>query len=166
MAAHPSRRRRRHSVRSSASSRAQLWLGARARPAQPRLGRRTPAPTAPHRDPFRSEARSQSLQSMHPDRPAESRIAIDRVWARNGPRPRPQHMIRIDRSASSAGTLRDGSDGTRTRDLRRDRPVQAQPPWPDATVNYWLEQGFRTQFEPAGTGYSRLPPGRACVVRV
>jgi hypothetical protein len=36
-----------------------------------------------------------------------------------------------------------GSDGTRTRDLRRDRPVQAQPPQPAVTGNYWLKQALR-----------------------
>jgi hypothetical protein len=36
-----------------------------------------------------------------------------------------------------------GSDGTRTRDLRRDRPVQAQPVQLAATPNYRLEQVFR-----------------------
>jgi hypothetical protein len=35
-----------------------------------------------------------------------------------------------------------GSDGTRTRDLRRDRPVQAQPAQSAATRNYLLEQAF------------------------
>jgi hypothetical protein len=37
-----------------------------------------------------------------------------------------------------------GSDGTRTRDLRRDRPVQAQPPQLAPTQNYRLEQAFPT----------------------
>ena len=37
----------------------------------------------------------------------------------------------------------DGSDGTRTRDLRRDRPVQAEPIQPAPTRNYRLEQAFR-----------------------
>src|SRR6266542_1614609 len=34
--------------------------------------------------------------------------------------------------------LQDGSDGTRTRDLRRDRPVKAQPAKPAATRNFRL----------------------------
>jgi hypothetical protein len=36
-----------------------------------------------------------------------------------------------------------GSDGTRTRDLRRDRPVRAQPTRPAATGNWPPEQAFR-----------------------
>jgi hypothetical protein len=59
-----------------------------------------------------------------------------------------------------------GSDGTRTRDLRRDRPVRAQPLRPTTTQNYWLEQAFSSPSDPAVTGYDRLPPGRACVVGV
>src|SRR5829696_9881927 len=34
------------------------------------------------------------------------------------------------------------SDTTRTRDLRRDRPVQAQSPRPSSTVNHRLQQAF------------------------
>ena len=62
-----------------------------------------------------------------------------------------------------------GSDGTRTRDLRRDRPVPAQPPQPAPTRNYRLEQAVR----PRRTGCDRLRPARArqglcstCVVDV
>ena len=37
-----------------------------------------------------------------------------------------------------------GSDGTRTRDLRRDRPVRARPTQPAPARNYSLEQAFHT----------------------
>ena len=37
-----------------------------------------------------------------------------------------------------------GSDGTRTRDLRRDRPVLAQPVRRATTLNHRFEQAFRT----------------------
>jgi hypothetical protein len=37
-----------------------------------------------------------------------------------------------------------GSDGTRTRDLRRDRPVRARPTQLASAWNYRLEQAFRT----------------------
>jgi hypothetical protein len=37
-----------------------------------------------------------------------------------------------------------GSDGTRTRDLRRDRPEQARLVRPATTRNYRLEQAFPT----------------------
>jgi hypothetical protein len=47
------------------------------------------------------------------------------VWAMSGPRLDVSAMIRGWRSGPFAGTSRDGSDGTRTRDLRRDRPVMA-----------------------------------------
>src|SRR5205823_5412139 len=40
------------------------------------------------------------------------------------------------------GTSKDGSDGTRTRDLRRDRPGRAPPLQPAATVCRWREQAF------------------------
>jgi hypothetical protein len=50
--------------------------------------------------------------------------------------------------------------------LRRDRPVRVQP----ATVGYDREllatAGISQPSEPAVTGYDRLPPGTACVVRV
>ena len=59
-----------------------------------------------------------------------------------------------------------GSDGTRTRDLRRDRPVQARPPQPTATRNYQLEQAFRTN----SNRLDRLQPATArqslCSTRV
>jgi integrase len=41
-----------------------------------------------------------------------------------------------------SGDFESGSDGTRTRDLRRDRPVQARPAQPAPTRNYRLEQAF------------------------
>jgi site-specific DNA recombinase len=47
-----------------------------------------------------------------------------------------------NRQAKKRG-VESGSDGTRTRDLRRDRPVRAQPPRSAATQNYRLEQVFR-----------------------
>ena len=71
--------------------------------------------------------------------------------------------LRRFQAASGAGSARDeeeaggryvkdiydlqglyGSDGTRTRDLRRDRPVRAQPLRLARTPNYRLEQAFRT----------------------
>jgi hypothetical protein len=62
-----------------------------------------------------------------------------------------------------------GNDGTRTRDLRRDRPVPAQPPQPAPTREYRLEQAVR----PRRTGCDRLRPAPArqglcstCVVDV
>jgi hypothetical protein len=48
----------------------------------------------------------------------------------------------------------DGSDGTRTRDLRRDRPVRAQPVQPATTPDYLIEQAFLTE----RTGCDRLRP--------
>ena len=60
----------------------------------------------------------------------------------------------------------DGSDGTRTRDLRRDRPVRAQPAQLASTPNYPPEQANRTPREPVVTGYDRVPPDRACAVGV
>jgi hypothetical protein len=42
----------------------------------------------------------------------------------------------------------DGSDGTRTRDLRRDRPLRARPAQPARARNYLLEQGFPGQANP------------------
>jgi hypothetical protein len=41
-----------------------------------------------------------------------------------------------------AGISKDGSDGTRTRDLRRDRPVRRNWLQPATTGNYRLEQVF------------------------
>jgi hypothetical protein len=60
-----------------------------------------------------------------------------------------------------SGDFGSGSDGTRTRDLRRDRPVQAQPLRSAATLNYLLEQAFSgraNRLWPAMTGYN--PAGR------
>jgi len=43
-----------------------------------------------------------------------------------------------------AGTSVDGSDGTRTRDLRRDRPVLVMPVWAGIGGDYRCQQGFPT----------------------
>src|SRR6266511_125433 len=73
-----------------------------------------------------------------------------------------------NRRCQFAGLLgvKDGSDGTRTRDLRRDRPVRRNP----ATAGYDPEllatAGISSPGEPAVTGYDRLPPGTACVAGV
>src|SRR6266540_856518 len=59
-----------------------------------------------------------------------------------------------------------GSDGTRTRDLRRDRPVKAQPVQSAATLNYRWSRHFLT----GPSGCDRLRPAAArqslCSTRV
>jgi hypothetical protein len=76
-----------------------------------------------------------------------------------------------DEARAATGTkslqIRNGSDGTRTRDLRRDRPVQAKPVRPAATMNYRLEQAFprrANRFRPATTDSHPAGPGSTCVV--
>jgi hypothetical protein len=56
-----------------------------------------------------------------------------------------------------AGTSRDGSDGTRTRDLRRDRPVRLNRLQPVTTRNY----GYSRHFHAEQTGSDRLRPAAA-----
>jgi site-specific DNA recombinase len=88
--------------------------------------------------------------------PAERRKLLatlfDRVWQDGGTivavKPR-EPFLRYFRAADELAQRREkkrgvisGSDGTRTRDLRRDRPVQAQPAQPAPTMNHWLEQAF------------------------
>ena len=54
-----------------------------------------------------------------------------------------------------------GSDGTRTRDLRRDRPVRRNRLRPALTRNYGLEQAFRVSSKrlwPAMSGYHPVQP--------
>jgi len=58
----------------------------------------------------------------------------------------------------------DGSDGTRTRDLRRDRPVRAQPAQLASTPNYPPEQANRTPREPVVTGFRLGPESRHTTV--
>ena len=50
-------------------------------------------------------------------------------------------------------TRRDGSDGTRTRDLRRDRPKEPSGPSPDLAGDTRRGQGF-----PASAGVRRALP--------
>src|SRR5918994_2197568 len=82
----------------------------------------------------------------------------------------PERAMIPPNEATESGDLQavyeDGSDGTRTRDLRRDRPVQAQPVRSAPTLNYGAGAGISCQLELAVTGYGWLPTGRACVVRV
>jgi hypothetical protein len=59
-----------------------------------------------------------------------------------------------------------GSDGTRTRDLRRDRPARRNRLQPATPRNHGARAGISLPTEPAPTGYDRPRPGRACVVRV
>src|SRR6266487_774337 len=104
------------------------------------------------------------------DDPAKRRRLLatlfDRVWQDGGTivavKPREAFLCYFqtdDELALRRETKRgvkSGSDGTRTRDLRRDRPVQARPTQPAATLNYWLEQAFRcraSRLRPATTGY-------------
>jgi hypothetical protein len=57
--------------------------------------------------------------------------------------PKSRDRASIDnRNSLFAGTSRDGSGGTRTRDLRRDRPVQPQPPSRAVTGNYRPDRDF------------------------
>jgi hypothetical protein len=60
-----------------------------------------------------------------------------------------------------------GSDGTRTRDLRRDSPVQAKPVRPAATLNQRLGQAFprrANRFRPATTDSHPAGLCSTCVV--
>jgi len=56
----------------------------------------------------------------------------------NAPKTTPKGKVPVTRD------FEDGSDGTRTRDLRRDRPVRVRPLRVAPARNYWLEQEFRT----------------------
>ncbi len=69
-----------------------------------------------------------------------------RVWATE-----PEHRVQTDNQTLFAGTSRDGSDGTRTRDLRRD----SSAPWFAARsrrLRWSLVRGFR------GPGLRRYSP--------
>jgi Berberine and berberine like len=56
----------------------------------------------------------------------------------------PDNVLRRNQNIPPAGLQRlYGSDGTRTRDLRRDRPVRRDGLRPATTRNYRLQQGFR-----------------------
>jgi hypothetical protein len=97
-----------------------------------------------------------------------------------------KHRIRASRHGSRAATAglvrRDGSDGTRTRDLRRDGPVLVLPGWPGMTGDLREKQGsppvVLRGFAGAGksfrrprAGYvrdaslTRLETGGSCVIR-
>jgi hypothetical protein len=99
---------------------------------------------------------------------------IDRVWQDKGVvvavKPR-EPLMRYFQAADELAQRRarkrakrgfeSGSDGTRTRDLRRDRPVRAQPAQPAATRNYRLAQAFRAgsnRLWPATVGYHPTEP--------
>ena len=103
---------------------------------------------------------------------SSSRDLFERVWQDGGTivavKPR-EAFLRYFEAADELARRREknrgvksGSDGTRTRDLWRDRPVRRQPVQQAITRNYQLEQVF----PPERTGCDRLPPGRACVVHV
>src|SRR5918996_2804594 len=54
-------------------------------------------------------------------------LLVKIVWATGLGHGRDVASYRTTKKCLFAGTSRDGSDGTRTRDLRRDRPSRAQP---------------------------------------
>jgi hypothetical protein len=66
-------------------------------------------------------------------------------------------ILRIASSVGPADTIRD---------LRRDRPARRNRLQPATTRNHRARAGISSIGEPAVTGYDRLPPGMACVVRV
>ena len=70
--------------------------------------------------------------------------------------------------SSDAGTLRDGSDETRTRDLRRDRPVLVPPGSPGIGGDLIREQGFSPgdlRELPGASGVSGDFPRDECEMR-
>ena len=71
---------------------------------------------------------------------------------------------RVPMAHSGAGDFLDGSDGTRTRDLRRDRPVLVVPAWPWMSGDYRREQGLRATALRGlpGTGGSFRRPAAGC----
>ena len=82
---------------------------------------------------------------------------------------RDQRAMRDSSSASTdAKSLQeeDGSDGTRTRDRRRDRPVRAEPAQSALASNNPSRAGVSCWIRPAVTGFDRLPPDTACAVGV
>jgi pimeloyl-ACP methyl ester carboxylesterase len=89
--------------------------------------------------------------------------AIEHALHGAGPEPKRPLRARVDfRDPLDLGDpkladLQDvysGSDGTRTRDLRRDRPARPQPPQPARTRNYGYSRHFLTE----RTGCDRLRP--------
>src|SRR6058998_357555 len=109
------------------------------------------------------------------DDPAKRRRLLatlfDRVWQDGGTivavKPR-EAFLRYFQTADELARRRQkkrgvnsGSDGARTRDLRRDRPVMALPGWAGIGGDYRREQGLSTVTlrESAGAGGSfRRPP--------
>jgi hypothetical protein len=68
--------------------------------------------------------RSRSTDWPRVDDPRVGTLARER-WAANGPTKRANHACADNATRLFAGTSKHGSDGNRTRDLRRDRPVLA-----------------------------------------
>jgi hypothetical protein len=65
------------------------------------------------------------------------------------------------RHVNLQGERLDGSDGTRTRHLRRDRPVRRKRPQSATARNYHLQQAFRrfaNRLRPATTGHDPAQP--------
>jgi hypothetical protein len=81
-------------------------------------------------------------------------------------RPQRTAMLSPNRKGPASRAFLSGSDGTRTRDLRRDRPGRTRPAQPAATVDYRWEPGPSCLWAPAVTGSHRLPPGTARVANV
>ena len=69
-------------------------------------------------------------------------------------------LLKRDTRLYAAG-FNSGSDGTRTRDLRRDRPVMALAGWPGISGDLRREQGFR----PSAFGSYRVWAGACGNVR-